>query len=183
MIHFCAIRNLLMLPFYHSSLSWLFGDFFCIRICARIFFGNFSENLDFFDFLLRYFIGFICNNFICSLIAMSTLYVLDWHHRTFGYMNNFQLTSETPQPEQKIGNIVQVNHGHWIPPIQPNAPPITVNCDLSSCQTYCCTDADEFYAANEYHKGVSAICHFFHLHLPFYQGFLLIISVISVLSV
>ncbi|VDN56385.1 unnamed protein product [Dracunculus medinensis] len=100
------------------------------------------------------------------LIAMSTLYVLDWHHRTFGYMNNFQLTSETPQPEQKIGNIVQVNHGHWIPPIQPNAPPITVNCDLSSCHTYCCTDADEFYAANEYHKGIVNT----NFNLPIYQS-------------
>ncbi|VDM08774.1 unnamed protein product [Wuchereria bancrofti] len=92
---------------------------------------------------------------IC-LIAMSTLYVLDWHNRTFGYQKRpyiFESTS-TNGPvvlEQggKIGQIVQVKDNVWKPPIQPHAPPLSVSCDHMYCHMFCCMERDEYSVPND----------------------------------
>lgn len=86
--------------------------------------------------------------FFCSLIAMSTLYVLDWHNRTFGYQKRqYAIESSTSGPilEQgsKIGHIVQVQNSVWTPPVQQNAPLLTSSCDDVHCHMYCCMERDQ----------------------------------------
>nr|CDQ05490.1 Bm3481, isoform d [Brugia malayi] len=92
---------------------------------------------------------------IC-LIAMSTLYVLDWHNRTFGYQKRPYIfeSSSTNGPvvlEQggKIGQIVQVKDNIWKPPIQPHAPPLSVSCDHMYCHMFCCMERDEYNVPND----------------------------------
>lgn len=83
---------------------------------------------------------------IC-LIAMSTLYVLDWHSRTFGYHRRQTAviaTTASPEKAGNIGNIIQVNKDLWIPPSQPKAPPLAGVCERKQCQTYCCADRHKY---------------------------------------
>ncbi|KAL3999072.1 NDT80 / PhoG like DNA-binding family protein [Acanthocheilonema viteae] len=99
---------------------------------------------------------------IC-LIAMSTLYVLDWHNRTFGYQKRPYMfestTSNGPMMEQgvKIGQIVQVKDNVWKPPIQPHAPPLSVSCDHMYCHTFCCMKDDEYSIANDDDKDQQTV--------------------------
>ncbi|MCP9260115.1 Myelin regulatory factor [Dirofilaria immitis] len=89
------------------------------------------------------------------LIAMSTLYVLDWHNRTFGYQKRPYIfestTTNGPVVEQsgKIGQIVQVKDNVWNPPIQPHAPPLSVPCDHMYCHLFCCMERDEYSVSND----------------------------------
>uniref|UniRef100_A0A914RZC5 NDT80 domain-containing protein n=1 Tax=Parascaris equorum TaxID=6256 RepID=A0A914RZC5_PAREQ len=82
-----------------------------------------------------------------NLIAMSTLYVLDWHSRTFGYHRRQTAviaTTASPEKAGNIGNIIQVNKDLWIPPSQPKAPPLAGVCERKHCQTYCCADRHKY---------------------------------------
>ncbi|CAG9535122.1 unnamed protein product, partial [Cercopithifilaria johnstoni] len=91
---------------------------------------------------------------IC-LLAMSTLYVLDWHNRTFEYQKHpfiFESTTTNgPMIEQggKIGHIVQVKDNVWKPPIQPHAPPLSISCDHMYCHMFCCMKDDEYNIPND----------------------------------
>lgn len=86
---------------------------------------------------------------------MSTLYVLDWHNRTFGYQKRPYIfestTTNGPVVEQggKIGQIVQVKDNVWKPPIQPHAPPLSVSCDHMYCHMFCCMERDEYSVQND----------------------------------
>lgn len=97
------------------------------------------------------------NNFISdlySLIAMSTLYVLDWHNRTFGYQKNLEIfkpPSSTVKPsieQSSIGHIIELSDKVWKPPIQLHAPPLTIPCDQMYCHMFCCLKPDEYFASN-----------------------------------
>lgn len=86
---------------------------------------------------------------------MSTLYVLDWHNRTFGYHKRPYILESTttngPMTEEggKIGQIVQVKDNVWKPPIQPHAPPLNISCDYMYCHMFCCTKGDEYNMPTE----------------------------------
>ncbi|MFH4977534.1 hypothetical protein AB6A40_004243 [Gnathostoma spinigerum] len=75
------------------------------------------------------------------LIAMSTLYVLDWHNRNFGYLSPLLARTSTSlkQGGDNIGEIIERRPYSWIPPFQPNAPPLVISCEEQRCQTYCCS--------------------------------------------
>ncbi|KAF1765572.1 hypothetical protein GCK72_005524 [Caenorhabditis remanei] len=64
------------------------------------------------------------------LLAMSALYILDWHNRNYGY---HQHREHGPKPD--MANLV-------IPSIdmQPSALVILEKCFTPTCKTYCCTD-------------------------------------------
>ncbi|VDN06025.1 unnamed protein product [Thelazia callipaeda] len=82
------------------------------------------------------------------LIAMSTLYVLDWHNRTFGYhkrgYNSNGITTIDPSvmdQNGKIGHIVQLKDSDiWKPPIQLNVPLLSTPCNHMHCHSYCCME-------------------------------------------
>lgn len=96
-----------------------------------------------------------------SLIAMSTLYVLDWHSRTFGYHRRQTAviaTTASPEKAGNIGNIIQVNKDLWIPPSQPKAPPLAGVCERKQCQTYCCADRHKY----DVHDDNKEVCAFSH---------------------
>ncbi|VDK49659.1 unnamed protein product [Anisakis simplex] len=97
---------------------------------------------------------------IC-LIAMSTLYVLDWHSRTFGYHRRDMpmiVTTTSPETVGNIGNIIEVNKDLWLPPSQPNVPPLAIVCENQHCHTYCCSGMSSQHhydrsANTKYQKG------------------------------
>lgn len=115
----------------------------------------------------------------CSLIAMSTLYVLDWHNRTFGHGKRpYHLDMSTvnvPSGEQgsEIGHIVQVQSKVWTPPLQLHVPPLSTACVQNHCHTFCCMQSDGKNAENE----VSLAHVFFFLILGIFQKFSSLIDV------
>lgn len=81
------------------------------------------------------------------LIAMSALYILDWHNRNFGY-HHVTPKSTTPGPKEGPGNVV-IPLDHYVPLSQPDAPPLVPFCPVSHCREYCCTDYDRDHAELE----------------------------------
>lgn len=94
-----------------------------------------------------------CEKRYFSLIAMSTLYVLDWHRRTLGshrYPSNLLFT--TPVPNSENGSSTAADEG-WMgnvignkafePPRYENGPPLTACCGHQHCRTYCCSNIEK----------------------------------------
>ncbi|PIC17374.1 hypothetical protein B9Z55_023638 [Caenorhabditis nigoni] len=79
------------------------------------------------------------------LIAMSALYILDWHNRNFGYTH---VTTTTPSTKEGPGNVV-IPLDHYVPLQQPDAPPVAPFCPLEKCREYCCAEYDQDHAELE----------------------------------
>ncbi|KAE9551674.1 hypothetical protein FO519_005114 [Halicephalobus sp. NKZ332] len=72
------------------------------------------------------------------LLAMCTLYVLDWYNRTYVY-NAHIPTMNSPSNGDNVGNLIEQKSISWIPPIQPLAPVLASYCGLKNqCPHYCC---------------------------------------------
>lgn len=71
------------------------------------------------------------------LLAMSALYVLDWHNRNYGYHQHFE--TNTPSTKGELANLV-ISPANFMPSFQPDAPILLEKCFNPSCKTYCCTD-------------------------------------------
>lgn len=80
------------------------------------------------------------------LIAMSALYILDWHNRNFGYHHVSHAT--TPGPKEGPGNVV-IPLDHYVPLSQPDAPPLVPFCPMTTCREYCCSEYDKDHAELE----------------------------------
>lgn len=81
------------------------------------------------------------------LIAMSSLYILDWHNRNYGY-HHATPTATTPGPKEGPGNIV-IPLDHYVPLRQPDAPPVVPACPVKVCREYCCSEYDKDHAELE----------------------------------
>lgn len=81
------------------------------------------------------------------LLAMSALYILDWHNRNFGYQH-VSPTVTTPGPKEGPGNVV-IPLDHYVPLKQPDAPPVFPYCPSNKCREYCCTEYDQDHAELE----------------------------------
>lgn len=68
------------------------------------------------------------------LLAMSALYVLDWHNRNYGYHQHLD-NNITPNKGDLANLVVPSNY------MQPDALILLEKCFNPSCKTYCCTDA------------------------------------------
>uniref|UniRef100_A0A0N5AEA4 NDT80 domain-containing protein n=1 Tax=Syphacia muris TaxID=451379 RepID=A0A0N5AEA4_9BILA len=87
---------------------------------------------------------------IC-LVAMSTLYALDWHRRTFGtsrYASGLLPPTAVPSAENSstaadegwMGNVI--GNKAFEPPRYDNGPPLTACCGHEYCRTYCCSSVE-----------------------------------------
>ncbi|CAI2356400.1 unnamed protein product [Caenorhabditis sp. 36 PRJEB53466] len=74
------------------------------------------------------------------LLAMSALYILDWHNRNYGY-HHASPSSTTSGPKEGPGNIV-IPLDHYTPFSQPDAPPLAL-CPLNNCRAVCCEAYDK----------------------------------------
>uniref|UniRef100_A0A1I7U0Q7 NDT80 domain-containing protein n=1 Tax=Caenorhabditis tropicalis TaxID=1561998 RepID=A0A1I7U0Q7_9PELO len=83
------------------------------------------------------------------LIAMSALYILDWHNRNFGY-HHVTPSATTPAIKEGPGNVV-IPLDHYVPFRQPDAPLIVPICPSSTsrCREYCCSEYDKDHAELE----------------------------------
>ncbi|EGT44995.1 CBN-PQN-47 protein [Caenorhabditis brenneri] len=68
------------------------------------------------------------------LLAMSALYILDWHNRNYGFHKNAD--ANTLPAKWEPANLVVPSDF-----TQPDAPVLLEKCFNPSCKTYCCTDA------------------------------------------
>lgn len=78
------------------------------------------------------------------LLAMSALYILDWHNRNNNFNSVYDLESHR-QKDKKPS--IDDSHGemrngenHWVPESQPGILPLMGVCRQSQCQRYCCSD-------------------------------------------
>uniref|UniRef100_A0A8R1HWK5 Myelin regulatory factor n=1 Tax=Caenorhabditis japonica TaxID=281687 RepID=A0A8R1HWK5_CAEJA len=71
------------------------------------------------------------------LLAMSSLYILDWHNRNYGYHQHFDVNTQSTKGEP--ANLV-VSPSDYMPLFQPDAPILLNKCFNPSCKTYCCAD-------------------------------------------
>lgn len=99
------------------------------------------------------------------LMAMCTLYVMDWYNRTYNFShmhpNYYPTTLPSSQSEEQQpppqNMIEQLWNSSWTPPIQ-NVPPLTILCSTSSlaslvagplaassCPQYCCASRENNY--------------------------------------
>uniref|UniRef100_A0A7E4VYG4 Peptidase S74 domain-containing protein n=1 Tax=Panagrellus redivivus TaxID=6233 RepID=A0A7E4VYG4_PANRE len=81
------------------------------------------------------------------LLAMCTLYVLDWYNRTYVYSPHIpHITPSTNS--QDIGHLIEQKYRlplAWIPPTQPFAPILASMCDLMyQCPQYCCATTHKY---------------------------------------
>ncbi|VDL63320.1 unnamed protein product [Nippostrongylus brasiliensis] len=87
------------------------------------------------------------------LIAMSALYVLDWHNRNYGYHHLYPLNATPPSklggstegPSVPVLSIqfhleIFASDHPYLPMLQPDAPPLMATCRSNHCHTYCCAD-------------------------------------------
>ncbi|CAD44121.1 Myelin regulatory factor homolog 2, N-terminal [Caenorhabditis elegans] len=81
------------------------------------------------------------------LLAMSALYILDWHNRNFGY-HHFTPSATTSGPKEGPGNVV-IPLDHYVPLRQPDAPPLVPFCPMETCRGYCCMEYDKDHAELE----------------------------------
>lgn len=81
------------------------------------------------------------------LLAMSALYILDWHNRNFGY-HHVPPKTTTPGPKEGPGNVV-IPLDHYVPLKQPDAPPLVPKCPTYNCREYCCSEYDKDHAELE----------------------------------
>ncbi|VDO88456.1 unnamed protein product [Heligmosomoides polygyrus] len=86
------------------------------------------------------------------LIAMSALYVLDWHNRNYGYHHLYPLNATPPTKlggsTEGVGHMIyQIDHP-YLPMLQPDAPPLMATCRSSHCHTYCCADRAKYNTGN-----------------------------------
>ncbi|CAI2333913.1 unnamed protein product [Caenorhabditis sp. 36 PRJEB53466] len=70
------------------------------------------------------------------LLAMSALYVLDWHNRNYGYHQNYEVPGSA---KGEPANLV-VSPSDYMPSFQPDAPILLDQCFNPTCKTFCCTD-------------------------------------------
>ncbi|CAI5443890.1 unnamed protein product [Caenorhabditis angaria] len=91
------------------------------------------------------------------LLAMSALYVLDWHNRNYGYHHHhYTHHSTTPSSKGEPANLV-VSPLRFMPTYQPDAPPLLAHCFSPSCRTYCCGAGGNDESTNDTpHSAVSA---------------------------
>lgn len=88
------------------------------------------------------------------LIAMSALYVLDWHNRNYGYHHlyppNVTPPTKSGYSTEGVGHMIyQIDHP-YLPMLQPDAPPLMPKCRSTYCYMYCCADRAK------YHTGTRA---------------------------
>ena len=80
-------------------------------------------------------VGLVVVMSIC-LVAMCTLYVLDWYNRTYVYSHHTFIRHE---PGADVGHFVE--RVNWLPPVQPLVRPLLTSCVSvvgAHCPTYCC---------------------------------------------
>ncbi|KAL6723453.1 hypothetical protein Aduo_018461 [Ancylostoma duodenale] len=87
------------------------------------------------------------------LIAMSALYVLDWHNRNYGYHHLYPPNATPPTKSggstEGVGHMIyQIDHP-YLPMLQPDAPPLMSTCRSTHCHTYCCADRAVYHTTNE----------------------------------
>ncbi|CAJ0945383.1 unnamed protein product, partial [Mesorhabditis belari] len=74
------------------------------------------------------------------LLAMSALYILDWHNRNNNAFSVYELASH-PKPKtennEDLGFMIETA---WVPGSQPGVDPLMGVCRQSECQRYCCID-------------------------------------------
>ncbi|VDM66973.1 unnamed protein product [Strongylus vulgaris] len=78
------------------------------------------------------------------LIAMSALYVLDWHNRNYGYQHLYP-PNATPSTKaggstEGVGHMIYHMDHPYLPMLQPDAPTLMPTCPSTHCHTYCCAD-------------------------------------------
>lgn len=81
------------------------------------------------------------------LMAMCTLYVMDWYNRTYVYHPHYpyhSIVTATQSNEPQVGNIYEVKPKTtfaWSPPATIKAPPLAATCGLRThCPTFCCAN-------------------------------------------
>ncbi|VDM74486.1 unnamed protein product [Strongylus vulgaris] len=94
------------------------------------------------------------------LIAMSALYVLDWHNRNYGYQHlyppNATPSTKSGGSTEGVGHMIyQIDHP-YLPMLQPDAPTLMPTCRSSHCHTYCCADQAVYRSGNRV-NGMDAI--------------------------
>ncbi|KAK6765577.1 hypothetical protein RB195_025471 [Necator americanus] len=87
------------------------------------------------------------------LIAMSALYVLDWHNRNYGYHHLYPPNATPPTKSggstEGVGHMIyQIGHP-YLPMLQPDAPPLMSTCRSTQCHTYCCADRATYHIGRE----------------------------------
>ncbi|KJH44131.1 NDT80/PhoG like DNA-binding family protein [Dictyocaulus viviparus] len=87
------------------------------------------------------------------LIAMSALYVLDWHNRNYGYHHLYPPNATPPTKfggsTEGVGHMIyQIDHP-YLPMLQPNAPPLMSTCRSTHCYTYCCADNIKYHTDSQ----------------------------------
>lgn len=82
------------------------------------------------------------------LLAMSGLYVMDWHNRNFGPRHTTSGT--TNGNTENVGNMISNPKPAFpnLPMIQPDAPALGGICTANSCHTYCCADRALYETGN-----------------------------------
>lgn len=87
------------------------------------------------------------------LLAMCTLYVLDWYNRTYVYNAHIPIMTHPNNTQDYIGNMIEMKDKlplSWIPPTQPFAPILASMCGLrSQCPQYCCIGTPKFASGEE----------------------------------
>ncbi|EPB68108.1 hypothetical protein ANCCEY_12802 [Ancylostoma ceylanicum] len=95
------------------------------------------------------------------LIAMSALYVLDWHNRNYGYHHLYPPNATPPTKSggstEGVGHMIyQIDHP-YLPMLQPDAPPLMSTCRSTHCHTYCCADRAVYHTTSEVNEVVERI--------------------------
>ncbi|KHJ91320.1 NDT80/PhoG like DNA-binding family protein [Oesophagostomum dentatum] len=95
------------------------------------------------------------------LIAMSALYVLDWHNRNYGYQHLYPPIATTPTKSDNstegVGHMIYQNDYPYLPMLQPDAPILMPACRSSHCHTYCCADRAAYRSGNKVNEMVTIV--------------------------
>uniref|UniRef100_A0AC34Q5E5 Peptidase S74 domain-containing protein n=1 Tax=Panagrolaimus sp. JU765 TaxID=591449 RepID=A0AC34Q5E5_9BILA len=87
------------------------------------------------------------------LLAMCTLYVLDWYNRNYVYSTHIPIMTVPGNGPDAVGNIIQLTNNvplSWIPPTQPFAPILASVCGLrNQCPQHCCMGTPKFSSDDE----------------------------------
>ena len=93
------------------------------------------------------------------LLAMCTLYVLDWCRRVNNDPHGPMMSAPT-NSQDAIGHLIEQKFRplSWIPPTQPFAPVLASICGLKSqCPQYCCANAHKYFSDDELGNNVDGI--------------------------
>ena len=93
------------------------------------------------------------------LLAMCTLYVLDWCRRVNNDPHGPMMYPPT-NSQDAVGHLIEQKFRplSWIPPTQPFAPVLASMCGLKSqCPQYCCAATHKYFADDEVANNVETI--------------------------